>query len=93
MEDKAKLDFTQELDAARTIRDELRLKAHLAKADLKDELQRVESRFHQIEEDLRRTRDHLKEPAEVIGQKSAAIVRELRTTMESIRRRLTAPGN
>jgi predicted nucleotidyltransferase len=93
MEEKSKLDFTQELDAARTIRDELRLKAHLAKADIKDELQRLEARFHQIEEDVQRTRDHLKEPAEAIGQKSVAIVRELRTAMETIRRRLSEPTN
>ncbi|MFT3924159.1 MAG: hypothetical protein QM778_16610 [Myxococcales bacterium] len=93
MDDKAKFDFTQELDAMRTIREELRLKAHLAKADLKDELERVEKRFQQIEEDLRRTRAHLQEPAETIGQKSATIVREVKGAMESIRRRLVEPQN
>ena len=89
MEEKAKFDFKQELDAARTIRDELRLKAHLAKADVKDEFNRLETRFHQIEEDLRRASTHVKEPAEVIGKKSAEILRELTSAFESVRRRFT----
>ena len=93
MENKTKFDFKKEFAALCTIRDELRVKAHLAKADAKDELERLESRFHQIEEDVRRVGAHVKEPVEVIGQKSAEIVRELSAAMDNLRRRLTDPVN
>jgi hypothetical protein len=93
MENKAKFDFKKEYAALCTIRDELRLKAHLAKADVKDELERLEGRFHQVEEDFRRTRAHVQEPAELIGRKSAEIVRELSTAFETLRRRLNEPSN
>ena len=86
-----KFDFKKEYDALCTIRDELRVKAHLAKADLKDEYERLEGRFHQIEEDLRRTAAHVQEPAELIGKKSAEIVRELGSAFENLRRRFSEP--
>ncbi len=91
MENKTKFDFKREYDALLTIRDELRLKAHLAKADIKDEYDRLEGRFHQIEEDLRRTRAHVQEPAELIGKKSVEIFRELSAAFETLRRRLNEP--
>lgn len=93
MENKDKFDFKKEYDALCTIRDELRVKAHLAKADVKDELARLEERFRQIEEDFRRTRAHVQEPAETIGKKSTQIVHELRTAFETLRRRLNDPTN
>jgi ParB-like chromosome segregation protein Spo0J len=65
MEDAAKISFQRELDALQTIRDELKLKAHLAKADVKDELDRLETRWQRVEEELQRSTGHLKAPLDV----------------------------
>ena len=52
MEDTLKATFKRELDALATLRDELKVKAHLAKADVKDEWNRLESRFQTFEQDI-----------------------------------------
>ncbi len=89
MGEVTKQKFTRELDALVTIRDELKLKAHLAKADLKDELDRLETKWQQVENDLRLTVDHAKEPLQDIGHKTGELLKELKKGYESVRDRLS----
>lgn len=41
--------FSKELSELQTLRDELRLKAHLAKADFKDELTKLDAKWPAVE--------------------------------------------
>jgi hypothetical protein len=84
------INFQRELDAVRTIRDELKLKAHLAKSDLKDELARLEGRWDRLEQEVRRTASHTKEPLLTIGRKAQEALTELRQGYENIKRQLGA---
>lgn len=88
MGDTSKMKFSREFDALVTIRDELKLKAHLAKADLKDELEKLESKWELVENDLRLTAKHAKEPIEAIGHKTTELLKELKQGYESVRERL-----
>lgn len=81
--------FQTELDALRTVRDELKLKAHLAKADLRQELATLETRWQQVEQDVRRTAANTKEPLQAIGQKLEQAVRELKQGFESVKSRMS----
>lgn len=42
--------FSRELDELKTLRDELRVKAHLARADLTDELDKLEAKWPAVEQ-------------------------------------------
>jgi hypothetical protein len=42
--------FSKELDDLKTLRDELRVKAHLARADLNDELDKLETKWPAVEQ-------------------------------------------
>lgn len=85
---ESKLKFSREFEALVTIRDELKLKAHLAKADLKDELDRLEKKWQTVENELRLTVSHAKEPIQTIGHKTGELINELKQGYESIRDRL-----
>jgi hypothetical protein len=89
MEDTAKFSFERELSALQTIRDELKVKAHLAKADVKDELNRLEAKWERVDEELRRSAAHMKKPLENIGNDTKALVNELKQGYESIKSRLS----
>jgi hypothetical protein len=87
--EEAKFSFQREFDALKTIRDELKLKAHLAKADVKDELNRLETRWQRVEEELRRTSSQVKQPLAELGQDTKELVEELKKGYDSIRQRLS----
>jgi hypothetical protein len=86
MEDTQKISFKREFEALATIRDELKLKAHLAKADMKDELNRLEKRWLKLEEELRRGTGHMKEPLEELNASAKELVDELKRGYENIKR-------
>jgi hypothetical protein len=89
MEDSTKFSFERELGALQTLRDELKLKAHLAKADVKDELNQLETRWLRVEEELRRTAGHVKQPLEAIGQETKQLMQELKVGYDNVKRRLS----
>jgi signal transduction histidine kinase len=88
MEEAVKMSFKREMDALATIRDELKLKAHLAKADMKDELNHLEHRWQRLEEEVRRSSSHMKEPLEDIGQSAKDLLTELKRGYENVKSRL-----
>ncbi len=89
MTSTSKVTFTRELDALVTLRDELKLKAHLAKAELKDEIERLDKKWQLVENELRLTADHAKEPLQAIGHQTAELIKELTKGYESIRDRVS----
>lgn len=83
-----KLHIKDDIDALRTIRDELKLKAHLAKADLKDEWNTLEKKWERIEEELRRTTNHMGEPLHTISAEAKNLVEELKQRYHALVRHL-----
>jgi hypothetical protein len=88
MDTKAMTNFKRELEALATIRDELKLKAHLAKADIKDELDQLEAKWLRVDEELQRAKAHAKQDVQTLGQSARELVLDLKQGYESIKRRL-----
>jgi predicted nucleic acid-binding Zn-ribbon protein len=75
-----------ELAALTTTRDELRLKAHLAKADAKSELDRLEKTWERVQEQAQRI--HAKDVVEEIESGVRGLIEELKSGYERIKREL-----
>jgi F0F1-type ATP synthase membrane subunit b/b' len=75
-----------ELVALTTTRDELRLKAHLAKADAKTELDRLEKTWERVQEQAQRI--HAKDVVEDIEAGVRGLIEELKSGYERIKRDL-----
>lgn len=63
----------KEMEELRTLRDRLKVKAHLGKADFKDQLDRIEARWPDVELKLK----ELERDAENAGEKVAKAARTL----------------
>lgn len=88
MEPNGKLTFNREIEALQAIRDELRIKTHLAKADIKDEWNQLEGKWQSVEEELRRTASHVKEPLHTISAQTKELLKDLKHGYENIVRQL-----
>jgi chromosome segregation ATPase len=89
MEQTLKAKFQRELDALTTIRDELRLKAHLAQKDVQDELRKLESRLGAVDEELGRVKTHTKVEIERLGADFKELFSDLKQSFESVKKRLS----
>jgi hypothetical protein len=89
MNASATTDFKRELEALATLRDELKLKAHLAKKDLQDELDRLETKWLSVDEELQRAKAHAKGDLQSIGKSTRDLLLDLKQGYESIRRKMT----
>ncbi|MEZ5558175.1 MAG: hypothetical protein R3E86_06460 [Pseudomonadales bacterium] len=69
-------------------RDELRVRAHLLKAELRDEWDEVEHKWGQIEPKLEHLRDSSKASAEDIGAAVAMVGEEIAHAYKRIRKAL-----
>jgi len=90
MEDTVRSNFKREFEALATIRDELRLKAHLARKDVQDELSNLELKYRLVDEELGRTKAHAQAEVSRIGQDVKALLLDLKQGYESVRRRLSS---
>lgn len=88
METSAMTHFKRELEALATIRDELKLKAHLAKKDIQDELDRLEIKWSRADEELQRVKAQAKQDAQAISKSTRELLLDLKQGYESIKRRL-----
>lgn len=88
MEETVRSTFKRELDALATIRDELKLKAHLARKDVQDEIDRLEAKYRLVDEELGRTKSHAKQEVAKIGDDIKALLVELKQGYAAVRRRL-----
>ena len=89
MEQTLKAKFQHELDALTTIRDELNLKAHLARQDLQDEVRELERRLSLADEELGRVKAHTQTELERLGGDFRKLLVELKQGFESVKRRLS----
>ncbi|MEY4509832.1 MAG: hypothetical protein RLZZ450_1954 [Pseudomonadota bacterium] len=87
MDDQIKqLDFKAELAALATLRDELKLKVHLARADLNSQLDDLERRWLLVEEQLRRTKDHVKQDTALVEHRLAQLLADLKLGYQNVKR-------
>jgi uncharacterized spore protein YtfJ len=77
-----------ELEKLARTRDELRLQAALGKAETRSELNRLESVWQRVQEELRRLSEHALAPAAEIGGAARSLVEELAQGYGRVRRDL-----
>jgi cysteinyl-tRNA synthetase len=75
----------QLVDRLRTERDELRVRAHLLKAELRDEWDVVEAKWEKLEPKLERLRDGAKESAGDVGAAISQLGEEIAHTYRRLR--------
>jgi len=88
MQPNMKANFARELEALARVRDELKLKAHLAKRDVQDELERLEVKWLRVDEELQRATAHAKDDVQSLTRSARELVLDLKQGYESIKRRL-----
>jgi hypothetical protein len=76
----------RELASLRESREDLRLQATLARADLRVEWDRLEMRYHLAQEEVARLSAHTKAAAHQIEQHARELIEEIKTGYDRIRR-------
>lgn len=71
-------DFKRELATLGTLRDQLKLKAHLAHAELKTQLDDLERRWLLVEEELVRSKRRLAQDKQLVERKMGVMLADLR---------------
>ncbi len=81
-----------EHDLARlsTLRDELRVQLELAKAEIKQEWDRLETTWLQIQDEIKRTADSTKEPLHTVSAGTKQLIDELKHGYDRIRSQIKA---
>jgi predicted nucleic acid-binding Zn-ribbon protein len=75
----------RELESLRQTSEELKLQATLARADIRTELQRLETRRALAQEEIARLSDHTKAAAREIEQRTRTLIEEIKSGYERIR--------
>lgn len=75
-------------DNLKTLRDEVRLQAHLARAELRDEWEDLEDKWQDVEQKLEQAGDEAREKATEVNVGLKVIVEELSAAYSRIRDRL-----
>jgi predicted nucleic acid-binding Zn-ribbon protein len=75
----------RELESLRQTGEELKLQATLARADLRADWQRLETRLALAQEEVTRLSDHTKSTAREIEQRTRALIEEIKSGYERIR--------
>ncbi len=81
----AKETLQRELESLRQTGEELKLQATLARADMRTEWQRIETRLALAQEEVTRISDHTKAAAREIEQRTRALFEEIKSGYERIR--------
>ncbi|HKU37241.1 MAG TPA: hypothetical protein VJR89_03820 [Polyangiales bacterium] len=84
--DNIKSTLQRELASLQRTRDELRLQASLARADLHSEWQRLETRFGLLQEEFSRLGAHSLAAAREVEARVGTLIEELKAGYERIRR-------
>ena len=74
MDEKKKSRLQDEMEKLEQMRDELRLQAHLFKADMKDEWENLEEKFGKIKRNLRPVQKAAEETLEDIGEATGLLI-------------------
>ena len=78
-------DFWEKL---KTQRDEIKVQAHLARAEFRDELNEVEKKWQKAEQALSRVQDQAIETTAEMQKSAKVIMEEIASTYERIKQRL-----
>jgi hypothetical protein len=78
--------FKRELDKLATLRDELKLNAHLAHEELKTQLDDLERRWQLVEEELGRSKLHVVQDKAIIERKVAVLLADLKLGYQNAKR-------
>ena len=71
------MDFDDIVEKLKTERDELKVRAHLMKAEIHDEFEALEGKWENLESNVARLKDASKESAEDIGAAVKQLAEEL----------------
>lgn len=77
-----------ELASLKTLRDEIRVKAHLFRADLRDEWAKVDKRLDVIESELNRFAREAKDPLAEAGSVAGELLDEAAKALDRMRARV-----
>jgi hypothetical protein len=80
--------FQEEIDRLRELRDELRVKLQLGRAELRDRFHELEKSWHQLEGRLKVAREGARDDAVEVREAAQLLARELRDSYEHLRQRL-----
>jgi len=80
--------FDSMLDRLRTERDELRVRAHLAKAEAEEELDKLEDKWQELESRAKAARREAKDASRDVGVALETLADELSQAYRRIRSRL-----
>jgi hypothetical protein len=79
-------DFEREIAVLAKLRDELRLKAHLARAEIRTELDQLEHKWALADEQYKRTKAHAKQDIVTVQRELAKLLHDLNQGYHSIKR-------
>jgi len=77
--------INDEFEKLRTLRDELRVKIHLGKAEARDKWQELEGDWQHVEGKIKVLGDETKESAREVGEATEVLVGELRDAYRRLR--------
>lgn len=80
--------FRSEFDELRRVRDELNVRVHLAKADAKDQWEKLEHEFHRLEGKGRQIAQVSEEPLREVRDAARLLIDEIRDGYRRIRKAL-----
>jgi len=69
-------------------RDEMRVQAHLARAEFRDEWDEVEKKWHKAEQKFHSMQDHAVETTAEMQRSAKVVMEEIASTYERIKKRL-----
>lgn len=78
-------ELKKELEELQTVRDELKVQLHLAKADAKDEWERLQPRLLEAQDKLKQLGAQTREPAEDLKVATRELVGEIKSGLQRIR--------
>lgn len=77
--------INDEFEKLRTLRDELRVKIHLGKAEARDKWEELESDWQHVEGKIKVLGEETKESAKEVGEATEIVVGELRDAYRRLR--------
>lgn len=82
------MDIDDLIGALRTQRDDLRVRVHLMKAEVRDEFEELEQKWNHLESRAAQLKDASKESAEDVGAAASQLVEEIGAAYERVKKSL-----
>lgn len=86
MDDSTLHSFKRELDALATVRDELKLKAHLARAEARTQLDELEKKWGLAQERYEQAKSHAQRDVTLLQSEFQTLVGDLKKGFQSVKR-------